>query len=548
MLYLFAGAERSTGVAPTLRRFSHQYHKGFTVTIEEWDICRGADNDLLNEEVQASLLRRVEAGEFCCVILTPPCASWSRAPWANPWGPRPLRTAAHPWGMPWLEGARLQKVADSNSMVRFCILILVAAKGHHPYTAVLVEHPEDLGATRAKPDPHVRPASIWQLPAIRDLVGEGYFTLVLYQCVLGAPSRKPTRLLTSLRGLRALGPHGWPKLASQSGLYLGPLPAACRCGRRHRGIIKKSAEDSFTTSQAAAYPPMMDSLIARAIFEHCSSLHSTSHLKRGKESEEEGKEHSKKQNKEKKGDGQRGQEEQPTEERKQPEEKTGEAEDEQSTIAAEGQISVVMEDQEQKLAEEQEQAEEQVRKAAEEQIERARKAAQRQMQRPHRLSPLKVHYKGKVRNFCDGLGKCSPGIRPAGSRGVRLSVEGNQLSRLFWKEVEGVVEEMDKKTRLRLIANLALGKVETSPFASKMEGIKERLDNAVLRMKKDPRRKEQDRSSAINFRRLKAWAELLGDEDSLFLGGVARTGVPLGVRGEIPLIQPVYDRKEGRDR
>lgn len=191
-------------MAPTLRRFSHQYHKGFAVTIEEWDICRGADNDLLNEEVQASLLRRVEAGEFCCVILTPPCASWSRAPWANPWGPRPLRTAVHPWGMPWLEGARLQKVADSNSMVRFCILILVAAKGHHPYTAVLVEHPEDLGATRAKPDPHVRPASIWQLPAIRDLVGEGYFTLVLYQCVLGAPSRKPTRLLTSLRGLWVL--------------------------------------------------------------------------------------------------------------------------------------------------------------------------------------------------------------------------------------------------------------------------------------------------------------------------------------------------------
>ena len=232
---------------------------------------------------------------------------------------------------------------------------------------------------------------------------------------------------------------------------------------------------------------MMDSLIARAIFEHCSSLHSTSRLKRGKESEEEGKEHPKK---EKKGDGQRGQEEQPTEERKQPEEKTGEAEDEQPTIAAEEQISTVMDDQEQKLAEEQEQAEEQVRKAAEEQIERARKAAQKQMQRPHRLSPLKVHYKGKVRNFCDGLGKCSPGIRPAGSRGVRLSVEGNQLSRLFWKEVE-VVEEMDKKTRLRLIANLALGKVETSPFASKMEGIKERLDNAVLRMKKDPRRKEQ---------------------------------------------------------
>lgn len=62
MLYLFAGAKRPTGVAPTLRRFSQQFAKGFTVTIEEWDICRGADQDLLSSEVQESLLRRIEAG------------------------------------------------------------------------------------------------------------------------------------------------------------------------------------------------------------------------------------------------------------------------------------------------------------------------------------------------------------------------------------------------------------------------------------------------------------------------------------------------------
>lgn len=185
-----------------------------------------------------------------------------------------------------------------------------------------------------------------------------------------------------------------------------------------------------------------------------------------------------------------------------------------------------------------------IRAAVEEQIEKARKAANEKLGKPHCLPPLKVHYKGKIRNFCDGLGKCSPGIRPAGSRGVKRSMDGNRLAELFWQEVNGVVDGMDKKTRLRLIANLALGKVESSPFASEMEAIKERLDHHIANMRKNPGRRKQDRSTAINFRRLKAWAEILGDEDSLFLEGVARSGVPLGVRGEIPLVQPVYDRRE----
>lgn len=269
-----------------MRRFSQQFAKGFTVTIEEWDICRGADQDLLSSEVQESLFRRIEAGEFCCVIMSPPCASWSRAPWANPWGPRPLRTAVHPWGMPWLEGARLQKVADSNSMIRFCLRIFEVAERLQPLVALLLEHPEDLGATRAKPSLHIRPASIWQLPELRKMVEKHFYTIVFYQCVLGAPSRKPTRFLTSLLELLPLGIRGWPRLSSE-GLYLGPLPAACRCGRQHRGIIKKSADEDFTTTQAAAYPPFMNSLIAKAIFAHCNILFSSSRLKRGLGSEED---------------------------------------------------------------------------------------------------------------------------------------------------------------------------------------------------------------------------------------------------------------------
>ena len=161
MLYLFAGTKRSTSVAATLEKFSRHYGESFTIEVEEWDICRGQEFDLLGEEVQEDLLRRIRGGEFSAVIMSPPCASWSRAPWANRWGPRPLRTRVRPWGLPWLEGARLKKVADSNCMVRFCLQVLVVVEDM-PYIAVLLEHPEDLAATRSRPSAFVRPASIWQ--------------------------------------------------------------------------------------------------------------------------------------------------------------------------------------------------------------------------------------------------------------------------------------------------------------------------------------------------------------------------------------------------
>ena len=260
VLYLFAGTDRRTSVRSVLRRFA-SIQKGQEIECEEWDICRGPQFDLLNEEVQQRLLQRIEAGEFAAVLLSPPCASWSRAPWANRWGPRPLRTALHPWGMPWLEGERLQKVARSNAMIRFCIQVLeVAIKMG---LGVFLEHPENLGSVRSRPSPTVRPASIWELPEVRRLQQGEVFTVAFYQCQFGAKSRKPTRVLSNLQPLREWGWTSWPRLNAM-GCYTGPLPLECACGRK--GLIKRSAEDAFATTEAAAYPEQMDLQIAWALW------------------------------------------------------------------------------------------------------------------------------------------------------------------------------------------------------------------------------------------------------------------------------------------
>ena len=56
-------------------------------------------------------------------------------------------------------------------------------------------------------------------------------------------------------------------------------------------------------------------------------------------------------------------------------------------------------------------------------------------------------------------------------------------------------------------------------------------------------RLEGDRSSEINFRRLRALAEAMGDEDFAFLDEVASKGVRLGVDIEMPRTPEVYEEK-----
>ena len=142
---MFSGCKRKTGLANVLRQWSNQ-HEEFDIEVEEWDIANGDAFDLLNEHNHSSLMARLQAGEFAMVVMSPPCGTWSRAPWANQFGPRPLRSFGEPWGFPWLEGPRLKKVANSNIFIRFCMEVLSLLEQSSFVIAFLLEHPENLGA------------------------------------------------------------------------------------------------------------------------------------------------------------------------------------------------------------------------------------------------------------------------------------------------------------------------------------------------------------------------------------------------------------------
>ena len=113
--------------------------------------------------------------------------------------------------------------------------------------------------------------------------------------------------------------------------------------------------------------------------------------------------------------------------------------------------------------------------------------------------------------------------------------------------MDDYVTGLDKKSRLRLIAELALGRHSKSPFNEVIPAMKERLDEVVRRLGQDPGRLEDDVPSEIAFRRLLAWGRIVEDADHRFIEDMAGTGVPLGVRGEIPWIEAVYDKKHGSE-
>lgn len=157
----------------------------FHIEVEEVDISRRDDDDLSQEAKQEEILRRIGAGEFDAVICTPPCSTWSRVRAANMRGPPPIRDRNYPWGYPWVKKKFEQELQLGNILVRFTIRVVETALGVYK-VFVLVEHPEDLGTVAREEDKAVlKPASIWQLPDLRKLVGERLATVAINQCCWG---------------------------------------------------------------------------------------------------------------------------------------------------------------------------------------------------------------------------------------------------------------------------------------------------------------------------------------------------------------------------
>ena len=254
-MYLFAGKRRQSDVASFLQR-AHDEGR-INLTLKEYDLELSPDHDLTDLSIWEDIWATLAEGGWT-LIVSPPCNTFSRARFHfQDWpGPRPLRNINWPRGFPWLSQHHRAVVEEANLFIDRCIKACLAC--HSAGGKFIIEHPEDLGLVRDE-----RPGSIWQLAEILDLIPScGAVTFAIQQCHFGAPTPKPTRFLGTLTTDDKRCHAGLPRF-DKVGAYKGPLPKSCGHSHKHK-LLGKTA-NKWNTSPSASYPPGLCEFLAALV-------------------------------------------------------------------------------------------------------------------------------------------------------------------------------------------------------------------------------------------------------------------------------------------
>ena len=230
---------------------------GYKLVVDCIDIKRRPRIDLSYSKQRKKILEKIKSGYYDAVLLSPPCSTFSRAPWANRKGPRPVRSFASPRGLDSLSAAERDRAILGNIFADFCYEVIICSLDAG-VDLLLLEQPEDLGAMRYGPYQGLRPSSMWQWPQLQDILKrDGVITCVFHQGNLGAGYPKPTRLLKTRLQLSSFCFLG-PPIFDKDGFYTGPLPLAKGMGST-RG---RHTLGPFKTSGTECWPPRMCQWIA----------------------------------------------------------------------------------------------------------------------------------------------------------------------------------------------------------------------------------------------------------------------------------------------
>ena len=212
------------------------------------DMClQKAAGDLSSDASVSFWRKQIMAGRVFGAGGGPPCESFTAARLSGA-GPRAVRSASEPTGLPYLTAKEWRQVLVGTRSVQFIldIILLLAQVGGCGFC----EHPQYpvWCATKA-------PCSLWSFPAVLQLRQLRCISIVSFdQCVFHAPAVKPTTVM-----LLRLGDFREDTLA------LG------RCGRcqhgfnAHERLIGRDATGQFKTARGKVYPPRLNGAIGKAI-------------------------------------------------------------------------------------------------------------------------------------------------------------------------------------------------------------------------------------------------------------------------------------------
>ena len=220
VLYLFSGKSRKGSVSHWCSKLAKRHSTA--VEVEMVDVKVKPHVDLTLKSNRDKILEKIKLHKYDVIILSPPCSTFSRAPWSNRKGPRPIRSFLKPKGLERLSWAERKKANWGNTLKDFtfeALLVALEAEVH----MILFENPEDLGALQHGPYAGQRPASMWQDDRFREMLADRLVqTVAFYQQDFGTDYLKPTRLL-----LRGFDIHDsfleGPANFDDQGFYSGPL-------------------------------------------------------------------------------------------------------------------------------------------------------------------------------------------------------------------------------------------------------------------------------------------------------------------------------------
>ena len=249
VLYIFSGKSRKGSVSHWCSKLAKLRSKA--VQVEMIDIKVKPHIDLTKKSNRDKLLEKMKQKRYDVLILSPPCSTFSRAPWSNRKGPRPVRSFVKPRGLARLSWTEFEAIAQALDT------------GSH---MILFENPEDLGALQSGPYEGQRPASMWQDEIFRNLVqSEAVKTVSFYQQDFGTEYLKPTRLLLKGFDFHDSFAVGLPQFDAQ-GYYLGPLQK-----RTASKQLIGQQHSKFNTSGTEQWPSDFCEWVAQQIFKHVST-------------------------------------------------------------------------------------------------------------------------------------------------------------------------------------------------------------------------------------------------------------------------------------
>ena len=194
---VFSGVPRQHDMTSCLKALCEL--SGYKLSVHCVDIKRKPRVDLSYSKQRKKILEQIKSRCYDAILLSPPCSTFSRAPWANRKGPRPVRDFDNPRGLESLSPAERHRAILGNIFADFSYEVISCALDVD-VSFLLLEQPEDLGAMRYGPYQGRRPASMWQWPQLPDILRRaGMITCVFHQGNLGAGYPKPTRLLLKTR-------------------------------------------------------------------------------------------------------------------------------------------------------------------------------------------------------------------------------------------------------------------------------------------------------------------------------------------------------------